>query len=73
VRSPERWLTLRAGLSPFRAETIVALARRHGELPTMMGQFADGQLSVDQVMVARFAPAHVAALAAEIAVCRRGG
>src|SRR5476649_395412 len=61
VRSPEHWLTMRAGLSPFRAKAIVALARRHGELPTVMSQFADGQLSLDQVMVVvtRFTPAHV--------------
>src|SRR5476649_2093361 len=61
VRSPEHWLTMRAGLSPFRAKAIVALARRAGELPTVMSQFADGQLSLDQVMVVvtRFTPAHV--------------
>src|SRR5665811_1300765 len=60
VRSPEHWLTMRAGLSPVRARQIVAVARRHGELPSVMGQFADGQLSLDQVtVVARYAPAHV--------------
>jgi hypothetical protein len=68
VRSPEHWLTMRAGLSPFRAKAIVAVARRHGELPTVMSAFADGQLSIDQVMVvARFAPAHVEASVAELA------
>ena len=56
VRSPEHWLTMKAGLSPFHARQIMAVARRRGELPTVMGQFADGQLeerrvgkSVDQV------------------------
>jgi Domain of unknown function (DUF222) len=69
VRSPEHWLTMRAGLSPFRAKAIVAVARRRGELPTVMGQFADGQLSLDQVMVvARFTPAHVEASVAELAL-----
>lgn len=69
VRSPEHWLTMRAGLSPFRAKAIVRVARRHGELPTVMGEFADGQLSFDQVaVVARYAPAHVEASVAEMAV-----
>src|SRR5665647_1334043 len=51
VRSPERWLTLAAGLSPFRARQVVAVARRRGELPSVMGQFERGQLSFDQVLV----------------------
>jgi hypothetical protein len=69
IRSPEHWLSLRAGLSPFRARAIVAIARRAGELPTVMGQFAAGQLSIDQVaVVARYAPAHVEASVAELAV-----
>ena len=69
VRSPEHWLTLVAGLSPFRARQVVAVARRRGELPSVMGEFADGQLSLDQVMVvARYAPAHVEASVAEFAV-----
>jgi hypothetical protein len=69
VRSPEHWLTMCAGLSPVRARQIVAVARRHGELPSVMGQFADGQLSLDQVtVVARYAPAHVEASVAELAI-----
>ena len=69
VRSPEHWLTMKAGLSPFRAKAIVTVARRSHELPTVMGQFADGQLSFDQVaVVARYAPAHVEASVAEFAV-----
>jgi len=69
IRSPEHWLTLRAGLSPFRARAVLAIARRAGELPTVMGEFADGQLSLDQVaVVARYAPAHVEASVAELAV-----
>jgi hypothetical protein len=48
---------------------VVAIARRAGELPTVMGQFANGQLSLDQVaVVARYAPAHVEASVAELAV-----
>jgi hypothetical protein len=69
VRSPEHWLTMRAGLSPFRARQVVAVARRSGELPSVMGQFGDGQLSLDQVLVvARYAPAHVEESVAEFAV-----
>ena len=48
-----------AGLSPFHARQVVAVARRHGELPMVMTEFAAGQLSLDQVaVVARYAPAH---------------
>jgi hypothetical protein len=69
VRSPEHWLMMRAGLSPFHARQVVAVARRCGELPTVMGQFADGQLSLDQVtVIARYAPAHVEQSVAEFAV-----
>jgi hypothetical protein len=69
VRSPEHWLIMRAGLSPLRARLVVQVARRAGELPSVMGEFAGGQLSVDQVaVVARYAPAHVEASAAEFAV-----
>jgi hypothetical protein len=69
VRSPEHWLTMRAGLSPFHARQVVTVARRHGELPSVMGEFADGQLSLDQVeVVARYAPAHVEASVADMAV-----
>ena len=69
VRSPVHWLTLKAGLSPSRAKAIVTVARRSGELPTMMGEFAGDQLSFDQVaVVARYAPAHVEASVAEFAV-----
>jgi len=69
IRSPEHWLTMRAGLSPFRARAIIEVARRCGELPSVMGAFADGQLSFDQVaVVARYAPANVEASVAEFAV-----
>ncbi len=69
VRSPEHWLMMRAGLSPFHARQVVAVARRRGELPTVMGEFANGQLSLDQVsVIARYAPAHVEASVAELAV-----
>ena len=60
---------LRAGLSPGRARQVVLMARRVGVLPVVMGQFAAGRLSVDQVaVVARHAPSHVEASVAELAV-----
>ena len=69
VRSPEHWLAMRAGLSPFHARQVLAVVRRCGDLPTVMGQFAAGQLSLDQVsVVARYAPAHVEESVAEFAV-----
>ena len=69
IRSVEHWLVLRAGLSPGRARQVVLMARRVGVLPVVMGQFAAGRLSVDQVaVVARHAPAHVEASVAELAV-----
>jgi Domain of unknown function (DUF222)/HNH endonuclease len=69
VRSPEHWLSIRAGLSPFHARQVVAVARRRDEMPSVMSEFAEGQLSLDQVgVVARYAPAHVEASVAELAV-----
>ena len=69
IRSVEHWLVLRAGLSPVRARQVVLMARRVGVLPVVMGQFAAGRLSVDQVaVVARHAPSHVEASVAELAV-----
>lgn len=69
VRSPEHWLVLRAGLSPSRAREVVSLARREGELPTVMDTFTRGQLSLDQVStVARHAPAATEASVTELAV-----
>ena len=45
------------------------MARRATALPVVMGQFAAGPLSVDQVaVVARHAPSHVEASVAELAV-----
>jgi hypothetical protein len=48
---------------------VVLMARRATALPAVMGQFASGLLSVDQVaVVARHAPSHVEASVAELAV-----
>jgi hypothetical protein len=51
LRSPEHWLAWQTGLSPARAERMVAMARRRGELPVTFAAFANGELSVDQVAV----------------------
>lgn len=68
IRSPEHWLTVRAGLSPGRARELVALARRRGELPEVAQLLDEGRLSVDQAaVVARFAPAAYSASVAELA------
>src|SRR3954469_21431685 len=69
IRSVEHWLVLPAGLSPGRARQVVLMARRVGVLPVVMGQFAAGRLSVDQVaVVARHAPAQGEGSVAELAV-----
>ena len=69
IRSPEHWLMMRAGLSRHNAGQMVGVARRRAELPTVMAEFAAGQLSLDQVvMVARYTPAHVEASVAELAI-----
>jgi hypothetical protein len=60
---------MRTGLSPFRAKAIGDVARRSAELPSVMGQFADRQHSLDQVaVVTLYAPAQVEASVAELAV-----
>lgn len=68
VRSEEHWLTWQTGMSPSRAHQLVAAARRAGELPATFAAFADGELSVDQVItVARWTPAHNDLEACELA------
>lgn len=48
IRSPEHWLTLRAGISHGTAAQIVTLARARRRLPTLTGLVDDGRLSLDQ-------------------------
>jgi hypothetical protein len=68
IRSPEHWLAWQTGMSPARAKQLVDTARRAGELPVTVAAFADGQLSVDQVVtVARYTPAHNDAEVCELA------
>lgn len=59
IRSPEQWLAWQTGMSPARAKQLVDTARRSRELPVTFAAFADGELSVDQVVaVARYTPSH---------------
>jgi Domain of unknown function (DUF222) len=59
IRSPEHWLAWQTGLTPARSRQLVEVARRKTELPVTFAAFADGQLSVDQVVtVAKYTPAH---------------
>ena len=68
IRSPEQWVAWKCGLSPARARSLVAMARRLGELPETRSALEAGELSEDQVaVVCRHAPAHVDAQASELA------
>ncbi len=68
IRSPEHWLAWQTGLAPTRARQLVDTARRKAELPVTFTAFADGELSVDQVVtVARHTPAHNDAEVCELA------
>ena len=68
IRSPEHWLTWKAGVSHGRAAGLVQLARRAGDLPACFALFAKGRLGEDaMVRIARRVPAsrdaEIAALA----------
>ena len=68
IRSPEHWLAWQTGLSPARARQLIDTARRASELPVTFAAFADGELSVDQVVtVAKYTPTHNDAEACELA------
>ena len=59
VRSPEHWLTVRAGVSHATARRLVTVARRRAELPAVMGALTEGVLTLDHAhVVAQFAPAY---------------
>ncbi len=68
LRSIHHWVTLRCGVSPAQARTLVGCARRLGELPATRARFAAGELSVDQVaVITRIVPTHADAEVAEVA------
>ena len=69
VHTPVQWLMWQAGVSRSTARTIVRLARRAAELPTVMATFRAGGLSLDQAAtVARYVPAAYEASVCELAV-----
>ena len=68
IHSPSHWVAWKCGVSPRRARELVAMARRHGELPETAAAFEAGELCEDQVaVIARRAPAHIDAEAATLA------
>ena len=57
-RSPEHYLTVRAGLSPAHARDVIVVARRRTELPDAAAAVRTGELSLDAAaVVARHVPA----------------
>src|SRR5919202_4234618 len=60
IRSAEQWVAWKCGVSSARARSLVAMARRLGELPETRAALEPGELSEDQAaVVCRRAPAHV--------------
>ena len=60
IRTAEQWVSWKCGVSPGRARSLVAMARRLGELPETKAGLDAGELSEDQAaVVCRRAPAHV--------------
>jgi Domain of unknown function (DUF222)/HNH endonuclease len=73
IRSPEHWVTWKAGVSHGRAAGLVGIARRVHELPACFARFADGRLGEDaMVRIARRVPAgrdaEIAALAPQLLI-----
>ena len=71
IRSPEHWVSWKAGVSHGRAEGLVRIARRVDDLPACFGLFAEGRLTEDaMVRIARRVPAsrdaEIAALAPDV-------
>ncbi|MGH9276666.1 MAG: DUF222 domain-containing protein, partial [Acidimicrobiales bacterium] len=68
VRTPAHWVAWKAGVSPARARSLVAMARRLPELPTVAAAFASGALGEDSVrLVVRHTPPERDAEVAELA------
>ncbi|HEX6239003.1 MAG TPA: DUF222 domain-containing protein, partial [Acidimicrobiales bacterium] len=73
IRSPEHWVMWKAGVSRSRAEGLVRIARRAGELPACWALFTAGRLGEDAMArIARRVPAcrdaEVAALAPQLLI-----
>src|SRR3546814_7925307 len=57
LRSPEHWLSWRAGFSASRARGNVQIARRVDELPLCVGLFQEGRLNEESMaLIAAKAP-----------------
>lgn len=57
VKTLTHWVTLRTGVSPGRANQLLAVARRAHELPHMMKEFTDATISLDHALtIATFTP-----------------
>jgi hypothetical protein len=77
VRSPEHWVSWKANVSRYRAEGLVRIARRRGELPWCWALFERGRLTEDaMVRIAARVPAdrdvQVAGLAASMTIHQLG-
>ena len=75
IRSPEHWLTWKAGVSHGRAAGLVGIARRVHELPACFALFREGRLGEDaMVRIARRVPAardaEIAALAPRLLIAQ---
>jgi len=68
IHSPTQWVAWQCGVSPARARSLVAMARRRDELAETSAAHEAGELCEDQVaVIARHAPAGVDAQVAELA------
>ena len=73
ITSPEHWVSWKANVSKHRAQGLVQIARRRGELPECWALFEAGRLTEDaMVRIARRVPAsrdaEVAGLAANLTI-----
>ena len=68
IHSPTQWVAWQCGVSPSRARSLVAMARRRTELPATSAADEGGQLCEDQgAVICRHAPAGVDAQVADLA------
>ncbi|HET7722087.1 MAG TPA: DUF222 domain-containing protein, partial [Acidimicrobiales bacterium] len=68
IHSPTQWVAWKCGVSPARAKSLLAMARRRVELPATAAAHEAGELCEDQVaVIARHAPAGADAQVAELA------
>ena len=68
IHNPAQWVAWQCGVSPSRARSLLAMARRRAELPVTNAAFEASELCEDQVaVITRHAPAGVDAQVAELA------